>query len=100
MLRQSFLFRWSRIIGLAAVLLLVGLCGGAQAQEGVAESTAAAAAADNEMIVVLIWSIAFLASIVALVQAYFFFKAMMSADEGTERMKEIAGYVREGANAA
>jgi len=33
------------------------------------------------------------------VQAYLFFKAMMACDEGTPRMIEIAGYVREGADA-
>jgi len=34
-----------------------------------------------------------------LLQAYVFFKSMMSADEGNEKMVEIAGYVREGATA-
>ncbi len=52
-----------------------------------------------EMIPVAVWVLAFLASIAALVQAYFFFKSMMKADEGNARMVEIAGYVREGANA-
>ena len=47
----------------------------------------------------LIWALAFIASIVALVQAYAFYKKMMEADPGTERMQEIAGYVRVGANA-
>ena len=46
-----------------------------------------------------IWTLAFGGSIVALVFAYRFFKQMMAADEGNERMVEIAGYVREGANA-
>ena len=46
-----------------------------------------------------VWLLALTASIVALVQAYLFFKKMMTADEGNERMIEIAGYVREGANA-
>lgn len=48
---------------------------------------------------VAIWAIALIGSIVALVQAYLFFKKMMTADEGNERMVEIAGFVREGANA-
>ena len=39
------------------------------------------------------------ASIVALGMAWFFFKSMMKADEGTPRMKEIALYVRKGAMA-
>ena len=40
-----------------------------------------------------------LASVLALVFAYFFFKSMMKNSEGTPRMKEIAQYVREGAMA-
>ncbi|MBR1468831.1 MAG: sodium-translocating pyrophosphatase, partial [Prevotella sp.] len=39
------------------------------------------------------------ASIVALGMAWFFFKSMISADEGTPRMREIAKYVRDGAMA-
>ena len=53
---------------------------------------------DNSFVFV-IWLISFVGSIIALVQAYLFYKAMMQADEGNERMVEIAGYVREGANA-
>ncbi|MDR2815442.1 MAG: sodium-translocating pyrophosphatase [Proteiniphilum sp.] len=37
------------------------------------------------------------ASIVALIFAYYFFKGMMKESEGTEKMKTIARYVREGA---
>ncbi len=48
---------------------------------------------------VVIWLLALVASVVALVQAYLFFKQMMTADEGNARMIEIAGFVREGANA-
>ncbi len=40
-----------------------------------------------------------IASIIALVFAAMFFVEMKKADEGTDRMKEIAGYVREGAMA-
>ncbi len=40
-----------------------------------------------------------IASVLALVFAWFFFKSMMKNSEGTDRMKEIAQYVREGANA-
>ncbi|MBO4314478.1 MAG: sodium-translocating pyrophosphatase [Prevotella sp.] len=40
-----------------------------------------------------------IASIVALCMAWFFFKSMISADEGTPRMREIAKYVRDGAMA-
>ena len=41
-----------------------------------------------------------IASVVALGMAWFFFRSMMKADEGTERMKEIAMHVRKGAMAA
>ena len=40
-----------------------------------------------------------IASIVALSMAWYFFRQMMSADEGTPRMREIAGHVRSGAMA-
>ena len=40
-----------------------------------------------------------IASVVALAMAWFFFKNMMKADEGTPRMREIAEHVRKGAMA-
>jgi len=39
------------------------------------------------------------ASVVALSMAFLFFRSMMQADEGTPRMREIAGHVRRGAMA-
>jgi len=47
----------------------------------------------------LVWWIAPLGSIVALVVAAVYYKKMMAYDEGTPKMREIAGYVREGAMA-
>lgn len=44
----------------------------------------------------LFWIVPF-ASVVALVFAWYFFKAMMREDEGTETMRRIAGHVRKGA---
>lgn len=44
------------------------------------------------------WLVPF-ASVCALVMAWYFFRYMMKDDEGTVRMKEIAGYVRIGAMA-
>jgi len=46
-----------------------------------------------------LWSLCLLGAIVALTSAYRFFHEMVAADEGNARMVEIAGYVREGANA-
>ena len=47
----------------------------------------------------LVFWIVPIASIVALVMAWVFFRSMMQADEGTPRMREIAEYVRKGAMA-
>mgnify|MGYP001826435945 CR=1 FL=1 len=47
----------------------------------------------------LIWAVCVAAALFALGQAYVFFRQMMASDEGTPRMVEIAGFVREGANA-
>ncbi len=45
------------------------------------------------------WLLAAAGSVAALYQAYVFFKWMMACDAGNPTMVEIAGYVREGANA-
>lgn len=44
------------------------------------------------------WIVPF-ASVCALIMAFYFYKSMMREDEGTERMREVAGYVRTGAMA-
>ena len=46
-----------------------------------------------------LWTIAPIASLVALVVAALFFRSMKRADPGNDRMCEIAGYVRQGAMA-
>lgn len=46
-----------------------------------------------------VWYLVPTASIVALITAIFFYRSMMSMDEGTQTMKDIAQYVREGAMA-
>ncbi len=50
------------------------------------------------MVTQLFWIIP-VASILALVFAWFFFKSMMKSSEGTDKMKEIAQHVRDGAMA-
>ncbi|MGC6367684.1 MAG: sodium-translocating pyrophosphatase [Candidatus Marinamargulisbacteria bacterium] len=47
----------------------------------------------------IIWYLAPIAAIVALITARLFYVAVSNEDEGTDRMKEIAGYVKEGAMA-
>jgi K(+)-stimulated pyrophosphate-energized sodium pump len=46
-----------------------------------------------------LWWVAPIASILALLFAFLFYSAMMKKDEGTDKMKEIAQYIREGAMA-
>lgn len=46
-----------------------------------------------------IWLVAPLASMLALLIAFVFFKKLLASPEGTDRMIEIAGYVKEGAMA-
>jgi len=46
-----------------------------------------------------IWWSAPFSAILAILMAMVFYKKMMTANEGSERMKEIAGYVRQGAMA-
>jgi K(+)-stimulated pyrophosphate-energized sodium pump len=46
-----------------------------------------------------LWWSAPIAAILAILMATIFYRKMFAANEGTERMKEIAGYVREGAMA-
>ncbi len=46
-----------------------------------------------------LWWLAPISSVVALLFAIYFYKKMMSAPEGTDKMIEIAGHVREGAYA-
>ncbi len=48
---------------------------------------------------IVCWLIAFLGAFTALVQAKRFYETMIRADQGTDRMQEIAGYVTQGANA-
>jgi len=45
------------------------------------------------------WWLAPVAGLLALVMAYYFYRSIMRASPGNERMQEIAGYVREGAYA-
>jgi len=45
------------------------------------------------------WGLTPVGSVLALLFAFVFYKQIMKRDEGTDRMKEIASYVRAGADA-
>jgi len=85
------------MIGLMAMVLVSCAPAVAFGQDEAAATTTASAGFGNMAFV--IWGVAFVASIVALVQAFQFYKSMMAADEGSPKMIEIAGHVRTGANA-
>ncbi|UCG47649.1 MAG: sodium-translocating pyrophosphatase [Phycisphaerales bacterium] len=76
--------------GLLAPIL--ALSSAAMAGEGGGEATSTGGTQ-------LVWLIAPLGSLLALGFAFYFYKKMMEAPEGTERMIEIARHVREGAYA-
>ncbi len=54
---------------------------------------------ENLVQIPMLWWIAPLGSITALLFAFIFYKTLMSKEEGTDKMKEIAQYVRDGAMA-
>jgi len=79
---------------------LVGACLWAgQTAVAVAADAAGQVPTATDQKLFLVWLVALFGSVAALVQAYLFYKGMMRADAGNARMVEIAGYVREGANA-
>ncbi len=51
------------------------------------------------MVVIIVWLIGTGASALALIWAYHFYREMLTADEGTDLMREIAASVRKGADA-
>jgi K(+)-stimulated pyrophosphate-energized sodium pump len=93
--------------GLGIWLVALALCIGAAVylvpQSGLfAQEATAATAEEGEGLGIwefVYWGIAFVGSLTALGFAVYFYRSMMAADEGTPKMIEIAGYVREGASA-
>ncbi len=81
------------IVPALGLVLTFGSIGWAQ------EAAETSGASSGGGLAFLIWAIAVFGSLTVLYFAFTFFKAMMAADEGNPRMIEIAGYVREGANA-
>ena len=91
------LFRWLTMITMGVVALVLISRSQLYAKDG-----SAAGAADDPGLgsrEFVYWGISFIGSLVALWFARQFYKSMIEADEGTPRMIEIAGYVRDGAQA-
>ncbi|MEM8864061.1 MAG: sodium-translocating pyrophosphatase [Planctomycetota bacterium] len=85
---------WSVLIAMLCLVVMPSVAAAQEAGEAPATGESAGFAG-----VVVCWLVAFVGALCALVQAKRFYDAMIDADEGTDRMVEIAGYVREGANA-
>ncbi len=86
------------VAGLIVITLVLAAMMGMQVLAGDATETPAAAGTGAEA-PWLMWAIAPVGSILALIFAVIFYTGMMSASEGDEKMIEIAGHVREGAMA-
>ena len=89
-------------MSLKSRVVLIALGCAAALTAGAAETTRAIGSLNNsESLAGLpeLWWITPAAALVALMMAANFYCKMMAASEGTDRMKEIAGYVREGAMA-
>ena len=84
------------LLGLAVLFLGPGM---AAAQEGQDAAATTGGEGTGQWLFIGVWIVALAGSILALAQAYLFFKSMMEADEGNPTMIEIAGHVRQGANA-
>ncbi len=108
-MRSSFT-RWAgpgwRAAWVLAVVAMMLAVGGAPvlAQEAAETAEASAEASGSisgwaNFLLVLVWLGCLAGSCTALFVAYRFYQWMMESDEGNPKMVEIAGYVREGANA-
>jgi inorganic pyrophosphatase/K(+)-stimulated pyrophosphate-energized sodium pump len=86
-------------VGSALVLVALNALWGQELGGSSTGGTSVAAFSPHEWKFVFWWLLAFAGSVAALVQAYFFYWGMKAADEGNERMVEIASFVRQGANA-
>ncbi len=90
--KKKYLIPLGIIVALIIVFGISPLGGGVIAANGDVVNTES-----NE--VPLLWYLAPFASVLALAFAFWFYREMKKESEGTDRMKEIAASVREGANA-
>lgn len=103
--------RWLKKASLlAAVVLMAGVAlignvdaaetaGGVSAPPVCTSEAGCATKASSADLAETLWFIAPVAAVLALIFAVYFYKKMMESSEGTDRMKEIAQHVREGAYA-
>ncbi len=83
----------------AAVALLASTCGAAGLASAEEAAASAAATTGSSWWIFFPWVIGMAGAVAGLFFAWRFFQEMMASEKGDSRMEEIAGYVREGANA-
>ena len=87
------------LLVLLASLVVLGVAGAAVADDGAGGSSAVSLSDFSRWHPILIWWLAPIGSLAALLFAWLFYRQVKRANEGDENMKTIARYVREGAYA-
>ena len=90
------MFHWLAMITMVVVAVVLLSQSPLLAEDGTGSGDSADSLGVMEYVY---WGIAFVGSLVALAFAWKFYKSMIEADEGTPTMIEIAGHVRDGAQA-
>ncbi|MFC1783444.1 sodium/proton-translocating pyrophosphatase, partial [Planctomycetota bacterium] len=94
--------KWILMLTMVMFLLIsVNMALGQEASGQVTEAPAEdhQASAEDSLVIPLVWWVAPIGSIIALIFAFVMYKQVVAAPEGDEKMKEIAGYVSRGAMA-
>jgi len=99
MLRTSWWKAATALFFAAISVFAQGGAGDPSSVAPVADATTSGGALNAMPGIPVLWWIAPIASLAALFFAWFFYRSLMRLNPGTERMQEIAGYVREGAMA-
>ncbi len=86
------------LIGMAVVVVLLSVFGGAAGADVDVTGKAAVEVSEDDTIPAL-WYLAPVGAVLALLFAYIFYRGMKRQSEGTKEMQDIAQGVREGANA-
>ncbi len=96
--------KWSAWLGrglapIAAAAVFATACGFGAVASAEEAAAASGAGTGSSWWIFFPWVIGLAGSVVGLFFAWKFFQEMMASEKGDPRMEEIAGYVREGANA-
>ncbi len=104
---RTFLRKWGMpVLAFTVTIGILCVVSGIGGEPVAADAAATAASATDvdagkasATMLTILWMLAPLGAIVGIIGAFVCYKLMMSADEGDEKMKKIAGHVRDGARA-